>query len=152
MSTASDPDLPEPVATAGDVRVELDTSLGREDIHDVLDRSARMIYRHYAADDFVDDDHRRDFEAAVTALRIASGRDRKLERTSLGSATKEYETAVIDGLRARVRRLDPGQLFSAGGVRRRTGRYVRTADPDPEHERRHARDPHGSGTDTDATR
>lgn len=117
-----------PAADADAVRVELDTDLDDADIEDVLARASRDVDREYSADDFADTAHRRDFEAVLAAFRIASGRDRRLQKQSLGDASQTFEASEVAYLRSQVRKLDPGTEFSTGGVTRDTDRTVRAAE------------------------
>jgi len=107
-----------------EVRVEIDTHLDNEDVDDLLDRVEREIDREYDGTSitFEDSQHRMDFEAALTALRIAEGRDRRAEQVQSGRSSTTYETVEIDNVRKRVRRLDPGEEFG------RSGRIVRDDD------------------------
>jgi hypothetical protein len=125
-----------PEASAEDVRLEIDTHLddaaieGASDDADddgLIGRVAREIDRAYDSTDitFEDPQHRQDFEAVLTALRIAEGRDRRAEQAQSGRTSTTYETAEIDNLRKRVRRLDPGEEFGRSGrVVRDDGRHV----------------------------
>lgn len=108
--------------TASDIRVEIDTYLDDSDLQGasddetdtgILGRVERDIDREYDATDvtFTDDQHRRDFEATLAALRIAEGKDRRAESVQSGRTQTTYETSEIDSLRKRVRRLDPGSEF-----------------------------------------
>lgn len=115
-------------ATPSDVRIEIDTDLSDLDISDIIDRVARDIDREYESGDFENTQHRRDFEAVLTALRIASGRDRRAINASSESAQIQFEVAEVKSLRRRVNRLDPADEFSVGGVRRDADRNVRSAN------------------------
>lgn len=111
--------------SATDVRVEIDTKLTDSDISDILSRIEREINRQYPDPDFVDNQHRKDFEAVLTALRIASGRDRRGESVSSGRTETTYETSEIANLRGRVRRLDPGDEFGySSSIIRDTNRHI----------------------------
>lgn len=135
--------MTEYLADPSDVRVEIDTELEDTDIDRILARVARDIGRTYDddPDDLFDDDaHQQDFEAVLTALRIATGRDRRAETENIGSYRVTYETAVVDGLKAQLMKLDPGEAFtSTGGTRRNTDRHVRstrragTENENPDH-------------------
>jgi hypothetical protein len=112
-----------------DVEVEIDTVLDDSKISSLLDRVEREIDRQYDEADikFDDTQHRVDFEAALTALRIAEGWDRRAESEQSGGTSTTYETAEIDNLRKRVRRLDPGEEFGRSGrVVRDDGRHIST--------------------------
>lgn len=116
---------------ADDVRVEITTNLTDTDIQGasgnggLLARVEREIDRQYDASSgvtFADTQHRVDFEATLTALRIAEGRDRRAEEAQSGRSSTAYETSEIQNLRKRVRRLDPGEAFG------RSGRVIRDDD------------------------
>lgn len=112
------------------VRVEIDTVLDDPDISDLLDRVEREIDRAYDSPGFDNSQHRQDFEAALAALRIAEGRDRRADQAQTGRTSTTYEAAEIDQLRKRVRRDDPGDAFGRpGGVIRDSARYVTSATP-----------------------
>lgn len=131
--------MTDPVATADDVRREIDTVLDDEaiegdaddpDDNGILGRVAREIGREYDDEDFEDEDHRRDMEATLAAFRIASGRDRRAESVQSGRSRVDYEVSEVQSLQASVRRLDPGDAFSIGGVRRTNARLVRSSQRD----------------------
>lgn len=116
--------------SATEVRVEIDTSLADSDISDILDVVEREIDREYGSTPGFDStQHRIDFEAALAALRIAEGRDRRAESAQSGRTSTTYEAAEIDALRKRVRRNDPGSAFgTAGSIIRRDDRHTTTTD------------------------
>jgi len=119
--------MPTDVGTDPDnVRVEIDTVLDAPEITKVLDRVERDVNREYTTPGFDDDQHRQDFEAALAALRIAEGRDRRAESVSSGRSETEYETDAVDGLRKRVRRLDPGDAFGRAANIVRDDRHTTT--------------------------
>lgn len=127
--------MSDPLASADDVRTEIDTVLDDEaiegpeddaDDHGILGRVARDIDREYSDTDFGDDQHRRDLEAVMAALRIVSGRDRRASSVQTGRSRVEYEASEVRRLRAAVNRTDPGDAFSSGGVRRDSDRHVRS--------------------------
>lgn len=121
-----------------DVRVEIDTDLTDSEIYDtsgdddgVLNRVEREIDRAYnnTSVTFQSTQHRQDFEAALAALRIAEGRDRRAENVSSGSSSVTYETREVENLRKRVRRDDPGSQFGRSAtVVRDDGRHVSTTN------------------------
>lgn len=115
-------------ASPDDVRDLIDTSLDDEEIDGILTFTARSIGRQYGDDDFEDETHRSDLEAALTAMRISSGRDRTVTEEQLGNARKVYADTDGTWLRGLIRQLDPGKAFSAGGVRRDSDRSVRSAN------------------------
>lgn len=118
-----------PEATATDVRVELDTDLDDPEITDIIERVEREWQRYYGTSDFQDTQHIQDFEAALTALRIAEGRDRRGIDVSTGRSGVEYETAEVESLRKRVSRADPGNEFGLpASLTRDTGRFVDATD------------------------
>lgn len=116
--------------TPADVHVEIDTHLDSPDISALLDRVEREIDRAYGpTPGFVDTDHRRDFEAALAALRIAEGWDRRAEEAASGRSSTTYEESEIAQLRKRVRRDDPGNAFGyAGHIRRDDDRHTTTTN------------------------
>jgi len=120
--------------SATDVRVEIDTDLADLDIADVLNRVERDINRAYSSGtgDFDDSQHRIDFEAALAALRIVEGNapdaeSRTAEEVSSGRTSVTYESSVVQTLRQRVRRRDPGDAFGTSAtIRRDTDRHIST--------------------------
>ena len=130
-----------PEATADDVRLEIDTRLSDEDIEGdpadadddgLLGRVARDWQREYASSDFEDSQHIADFEATLTALRIATGRDPTASSESLGNWSKEYDADRVQELRVRVRRLDPGEAFGNAPLIRDSDRYSGSVGPNTE--------------------
>ena len=122
--------MPTDAGTDADaVRVEIDTSLDDSDISNVLERVEREITRKYGnSPGFEGDKHQQDFEAALAALRIAEGRDRRASNSSARSTRVSYEVDEAAQLRKRVRRDDPGNAFGhAGTIRRDDGRHVTTS-------------------------
>lgn len=118
--------MTDPQADPDAVRAEIDTVLEDSDIQSILERVARDISREYDAEKFEDDQHRADLESTLAALRIASGRDRRAESVQTGRSSVDYEVAEVNRVRAAVRRTDPGDAFSSGGVRRNTDRHVQS--------------------------
>ena len=118
-----------PVATSDDVRALVDTDLSGTDIQPWLDLTAREIDRSYDVSDFEDAEHRTDFEAALTALRIISGLDRRPNRVSVESSTVSFDTSEVAFLRVLTSRLEPGNaITTSGGVTRDANRHVRSAN------------------------
>jgi len=118
-----------PEADTDAVRVEIDTYLKDLEISHVLDRVEREWQREYDSSVFEDTAHIQDFEATLAALRIAEGRDRRASDAQSGRTRQTYETAEIDNLRKRLRRLDPGDKFGHdGSVVRDTDRHVTNTD------------------------
>jgi len=122
-------------ATPSDVRVEIDTGLSDPDIGDVLALVERDIDREYGSSPgFSDDQHRRDFEAALAALRIAQGnaadaQDRTASELSTGRTRVTYEASTVSRLQQAVRRRDPGDVFGhSATVTRNTDRHVSSTD------------------------
>jgi len=123
-----------PEATADDVRVEIDTVLDDAEIEGAADddtddgllgRIEREWTREYDASDFENTAHIRDFEAVLTALRIAEGRDRRAEESQTGRTAQTYEASEIQNLRKRVRRADPGDKFGhSGTIRQDSDRHI----------------------------
>lgn len=111
-----------PEATASDVREVIDTHLEDPDLTDLIARVERAWQREYDTSDFSDAQQIADFEAALTALRVAEGRDRRAESEQSGRTSTTYETSAVDALRTQVRRLDPGGAFG------RASTLVRDAD------------------------
>lgn len=122
---------------ASNVKNEIDTGLSDSDIEGtasdegVLDLVERDIDREYGSNPgFDDDQHRQDFEAALAALRIATGnapdaQDRTAEKITTGRTSRTYEESFVDTLRQRVRRRDPGSAFGHGSaVIRRDSRHT----------------------------
>lgn len=123
-----------PKATADDVRLEIDTVLedstiegadGDADDDGLLGRIEREWRREYDEDRFDGTAHIRDFEAVLTALRIAEGLDRRADTAQSGRTSTTYETSEIENLRKRLRRLDPGDEFGhSGQIVRRDSRHT----------------------------
>lgn len=132
--------MPTDAGTDADaVRVEISTHLddaaiegdsNDPDDDEILGRVERDIDREYDDSDFEDTQHRKDFEAVLAALRIASGRDRRAESVQSGRTRTTYEASEVASLRARLRRLDPGDAFSVGGVKRNSDRNVGSVERD----------------------
>lgn len=119
-------------ATIADVREIINTDLSDVEISEILDRAARTIALTYTDEDFVDLQHKADFEATLTAIWIAGGKDRRAESISSESAKVTYEASVINQLRAQLNRLDPGEEFGTARVNRDADRYVSSANNDPD--------------------
>lgn len=121
-----------PEAEPSDVRLEVDTDLEDTELTKLIARVAREVEREYGDDPsvtFEDAQHRSDFEAVLTALRIVGGRDRSKKSAALGSGQFTYETSEIDSVRKRVRRLDPGDEFGySSSIIRDDGRTTVTGD------------------------
>lgn len=120
-------------ATPADVRTVIDTDVDTDAIGEVLAAVERDVTRAYAGTDvtFVDDQHRADFEAVLTALRIVTGRDREVTDEWRGEIRVKWGASEVARLRARVTRLDPGGAFSAsGGVVRDRSRSVAAVEQD----------------------
>lgn len=121
-----------PEAEPDDVRLDIDTQLDDPEITSLIERVSREIDREYEDDPsvtFDDAQHRSDFEAVLTAHRIAGGRDRRSESVATGRSQVTYETSEINSLRERVRRLDPGDVFGyPGNIIRDSGRTIATGD------------------------
>lgn len=112
-----------------EVRVEIDTELSDSDINDILDRVERDINRTYSsgASDFSDTQHRIDFEAAVAAFRVATGRDPVAGSIKLSDLDVDYAADLVDGLRRRVQALDPFNSFPVAGHRVDSARHTATS-------------------------
>lgn len=122
-SAGTDPD---------DVRQEIDTDLSDAEIEGsggdggILARVERDVDREYPNTSFQSTQHRVDFEAALAALRIAEGnapdaQDRTARQVSTGSSSVTYEESIVQTLRKRVRRRDPGTAFGSSASIRRDG-------------------------------
>lgn len=129
-------------ATIDDVRELIDTDLDDIDIQNILDRVSREVGREYGDEDFKDEYHRADLEAAIAALRIVTGPERQARQIQLGNAMKTYNSSDVDWLRDLIRRLDPASAFSVG-VRRDSDRHIRSANNDTD-----SSSGSGSGSDT----
>lgn len=118
------------IATASDVRLEINTGLDDATIEQHIARVRRDIEREYDTSDpdlFDDDAHQRDFEATLAAYRIATGPDRRVDSEDVASVSVEYEGDELAALKSRVARLDPGTAFHpTGTVTRDTDRFVRS--------------------------
>jgi hypothetical protein len=115
-----------------DVRIDIDTVLDDPEIKAILENRIEPEWqRHYDTNDFDGADHIQRFEAALTALRIAEGRDRRASDVTSGRSSTTYEADEIATLRKRVRRQDPGDEFGhAGTVVRDDGRHISTTGSD----------------------
>lgn len=115
-----------------DVRIDIDTVLDDPEIKTILEKRIEPEWqRVYETGDFDGSDHIQRFEAALAALRIAEGRDRRASDVGSGRSSTTYETDEIDNLRKRVRRQDPGDEFGhAGTVVRDDGRHISTTGSD----------------------
>ncbi|AXR78990.1 hypothetical protein [Natrarchaeobaculum sulfurireducens] len=104
------------LAEPDDVRLEIDTNLEDDRITKVIERKARDIDR----DDGVpvlDEPDRRDLEAVLAALHIATKLDRATSSQQLGNAQKSYEESMVEELRADARRLGAtDELIGVGGT------------------------------------
>ena len=121
-----------PEATADDVRVEIDTRLSDSDIDGILARVERDWQREYESSAFEDTQHIADFEATLTAHRIATSRDRTTSDESLGNRSKTYDTSFVSQIEERIRALDPGDAFARGTFIRDSNRYSGRAGPNTE--------------------
>lgn len=95
------------MATAGpaDVRVEIDTYLDDPQITAVIDRVVRDIDREMSSPPADGTDDRKDLEAVLAAIHIATSRDRAESKASSGRTSATYEESMIDQLRGRAERL-----------------------------------------------
>lgn len=115
-----------------EVKKEIDTDLSNDDINDVLDLVERDIDREYGTgtSQFDDSQHRQDLEAGLAALRIVEGnapdaQDRTASEVGAGRTTVTYEASVVEALRQRVRRRDPGSAFGrSSSVAQDSARYT----------------------------
>ncbi|WP_331232691.1 hypothetical protein [Natronorarus salvus] len=118
--------MTDPAAEPEDVESEYPFATVEEPtIGKALERTARDIYRVYDPEDFEDDTHRSDFEAALTALRLLQTHERPEESVDSGRSSIDYLNNPIADLRARIRRLDPGDEFGSSVIRN-TDRHVRS--------------------------
>lgn len=107
-----------PDATADDVRIEIDTSLSTSDINDILERVSRDIARQDNTPASGTDD-RRDLEAVLAALRIAtgnapSGGDRTASAVSSGRSRVDYDGSTVEELRRRARFIGAPEALVGG--------------------------------------
>jgi hypothetical protein len=93
-----------PEASPEDVRLEIDTHLDDPKIEKLIGRKARDIERDPNVGG-LDDPDRRDLEAVLTAIHIATRLDRAEESVGAGPASVDYEESMIEELRADARRL-----------------------------------------------
>lgn len=115
-----------PTATASDVRIEIDTYLddaeieGAQDDSDddgILGRVERDIEREEGMPEPGTPD-RRDLEAVLAALHIATTHDRAESRSQSGRTSVTYEESMIDELKARAQRLGATDaLIGVGGAK-----------------------------------
>jgi len=113
-------------ASADDVRVEIpETYLDDADIEGqsgdggILARVDRDIEREMSQPPADNTDDRRDLEAVLAALFIATSRDRAESETQSGRTSATYEEDLVDQLRARAKRLGaPDSLVGLAGTRR----------------------------------
>jgi hypothetical protein len=112
-------------AEADDVRIEIETYLddaaieGPNGSDGILARVERDLERELTdpPDDGTAD--RRDLEAVLAALFIATTRDRAEESVKSGRTSTTYEQSLIDQLRARAKRLGAtDELVGLAGTRR----------------------------------
>lgn len=107
-------------ATASDVNVEITTYLDDPAIGDIIDRVDRDIDRELSDPPSDGTDDRKDLEAVLAALFIATSRDRAEESVSSGRTSATYEQSLIDELRARAKRLGANDaLVGLAGTRRK---------------------------------
>jgi hypothetical protein len=92
-------------ATASEVRIEIDTTLGDTEINNIISRVERDIEREMDSPPSSGTDKRKDLEAVVAALFIAETRDRSASKVQTGRTSKTYEQSQIDKLRGRAKRL-----------------------------------------------
>jgi hypothetical protein len=114
-----------PTAGASDVRIEIDTHLSDTEIEGdstddtstgILGRVERDIEREMDSPPAAGTDDRRDLEAVLAAIHIATTRDRADSQTKSGRTSVTYEESLIDQLRSRARRLDaPDSLLGLDG-------------------------------------
>ena len=109
------------------MRVEIETNLSDSDIADILGRVERDWQREYESSAFEDSQHIADFEATLTAHRIATGRDRTISDESLGARSLTYDSSFVAQIEQRLRMLDPGDAFAHGTLIRDTNRYTGSA-------------------------
>ena len=107
--------MPTPLADPSDVRIEIDTKLDGDTITSVLERKARDIDRSDEVSGLNAAD-RRDLEAVLAALHIATKLDRSTSSERLGNGQKSYEESLVDELRSDARRLGAtDELLGIGG-------------------------------------
>lgn len=108
-----------PTASASDVRVEIETYLDDADIAPIIARVDRDIGRELSDPPADGTDDRKDLEAVLAALFIATSRDRAESKVSTGRTSATYEQSMIDQLRARAKSLGANDaLVGLAGTRR----------------------------------
>lgn len=115
-------------ATADDVRIEIDTYLDDTEIEGdsndpnddgIIGRVDRDIEREMDSPPGDGTADRRDLEAVLAALFIATSRDRAESKAQSGRTSATYEEGLVDQLRARAKRLGaPDSLVGLAGQRR----------------------------------
>jgi hypothetical protein len=115
-------------ASTSDVANLIDTDVDGLTIQPWLDLSERDVSRAYSSSVFDGESHRDDFVAALTALRIISGLDRRPDRVSVAGSTISFDSSEQNFLKGVVRQLDPGSSFSPGGVSRDSSRNYGSAN------------------------
>jgi predicted RNA methylase len=92
-------------ADPADVRVEIDTYLDGPEISSIIKRIERDIDREMDNPPAGGTDDRQDLEAVLTAIHIATTRDRAESKASSGRTSATYEESMVDQLRSRAQRL-----------------------------------------------
>lgn len=105
----------DPVAEPSDVKTEYATTLDDSTIQGYLGRAARENGR-YNDPDAMDEDDRRDLEAALAAYWIATrSADRAEESFQSGRSSVSYEGSVVESIEATIADLDPSGELPADG-------------------------------------
>lgn len=108
-----------PEAQSSDVRLEIDTHLDDSKISTLIERKARDIDRDDTISGLSTED-RRDLEAILTALHIATRLDRSESSAKSGRTSVSYEQSMIEELKADARRLGgTDKLIGIGGTDKR---------------------------------
>jgi len=94
-----------PTASPADVRIEIDTYLDDPEISSIISRIERDIGREMDDPPAGSTADRRDLEAVLAAIYIATTRDRAESKASSGRTSATYEESLVDQLRSRAQRL-----------------------------------------------
>lgn len=113
-----------PEASPEDVRLEIDTHLDDDKILKLIERKARDISRDSEINGLSAED-RRDLEAIVTAIHIATRLDRAESSSKAGPVSVDYEESMIEELRSDARRLGAtDELLGIGATKKTASIWV----------------------------